>query len=675
MTAAMRKERLAASVGQALRLHQAGELDRAEAIYRAVLAEDPGHGDALHLYGCLLDNRGAIEAAIELVGRATRANREAWPYFGTLGRLCLAGGRPDEAIRHCRSALRLKPDFLPALNNLGAALASTGDHDGAITCYRKAIRLQPGHCDAHFNLGLSLRARGDLEGAVAAYREAIRIRPDHVRAHFNLGNVCDAAHRPSEAVAAYRAALAIDAQDARIHTNLGGVLMRLGRLDEAEHSFREALRLDPSDRPAGSNLVLAASYATDDPCRMRDECAAWARVHAPGEAAPGPAPRDPDPERRLRIGYVSADFRHHAAAYWIEPLLAGHDRNGWEILCYATGSGPDEVTQRLRGQAHGWIECAAEGDEALAERIRADGIDILVDLSGHTEGNRLPVFARKPAPIQVSWLGFPGSTGLSAVDYRFTDPVMDPEGEADAFYAEKLVRLPRFYAAFRPHPGTPDPALLPAQRNGFVTFVSFNNLAKITPAMLDLWGRILRDLPSARLLIQAAGLDDPACVAPIAAHFERAGVGAQRLDFRGWCGIEDYLAIGQSADIALDPFPFNGGVTTCHALWMGLPVVTRSGRSAASRVGQSLLGQCGLSELVAEDEAGYHRIATGLALDVPRLAGLRAGLRDRMQASGLLDGLSLARAVEHEYRRMWRTRCAQHPARSGSAEAPGSSAS
>ena len=654
-------QQLGAWVGQALQRHQAGDWAAAEALYRQVLEADPGHVDALHLYGCLCDDRGRTDEAIGLLTRATGRNPIAYPYFYNLANMLSKQGRLGEAIGHYRTAVRLKPDYAVAYNNLGLALTRQGDSAGAKACFEKAIQHRPGYADPFYNLGLELKAEGDLGRAIAAYREAIRIRPDDADAHYNLGNALSLAQRLEDAVAAYREALRIQPETPKIHTNLGTVLMKLGRLEEAVTCFREALRLDPADVFCHSNLVSAASYATPDPAAMYAESLQWERIHgAPLRSVVTPHTHGRDPERRLRIGYVSADFRAHAAAYWIEPLLAGHQHGGFEIYCYSNSAVADEVTERLKTQADVWVACAALSDHEMAARIRRDDINILVDLSGHTGGNRLLVFARQPAPVQVSWFGFPVSTGLKAMNYRFTDGIMDPEGENDRFYSETLIRLGRFYATFRPDPQTPAPGEGPVACNGYVTFASFNNFAKITPPMLALWADILRATPDSRLLFQSAGLDDADLGGQVRTFFAEKGVAPERLILRGWTGLSEYLRLGTEADIALDPYPFNGGVTTCHALWMGLPVVTLSGQSAASRAGRSLLTRVGLPELVAENPLQYRDIALGLAQDPGRLALLRASLRERMASGGLLDGPGLAREVESAYRTMWRAWCAGH---------------
>lgn len=652
------KHQLAALVGKALESHRGCHFAEAEAIYRQVLAVDPKNADALHLLGCLFDEMGRPDEAIDFLTQAVNCNPLAYPYFYNLANMLAKQDRLCEAVSHYGTAIRLKPDYAVAYNNLGLVLARQGEHTQARAYFQKAIKLKADYADPLYNLGRELKAVGELDGAITAYREAIRIQPAHADACYNLGNACSLAQRLEEAINAYQQAARIEPDNAKIYTNMGGALMKLGRLEEASVNFQKALRLDPADVLTYSNLILAASYVSADPAAMHTHCAQWESIHGFAEhGVPVLHSNTRDPERRLRIGYVSADFRAHAAAYWIEPLLEAHDRQACEIVCYSNGVEVDTVTERLKGLADAWVDCAALSDDALAERIRCDAIDILVDLSGHTSGNRLPVFARQPAPVQVSWFGFPVSTGLKAMNYRFTDAIIDPEGINDPFYSEKLIRLPRFYAAFRPDSQAPEPGVGPVARQGYVTFASFNNFAKITRPMLELWAEILHATPNSRLLLQSAGLDGPELGHVLRSFFTENGIAPERLILRGWTDLKAYLSLGAEADIALDPYPFNGGVTTCHALWMGLPVVSLSGQSAASRVGRSLLTRIGHPELVAESAVQYRDIAVALAHDRGRLAALRSSLRSSMATGGLLDGVGLARDVEAAYRTMWRAWC------------------
>lgn len=646
-------------LAEARRYRQSGNMKAAKAVYSDILRKDADNAEVLHLLGCLSEEMGNPETAIRLLLKAVKADPAVPTYCYNLANMLLRQSNVTEAIRYYQDAIRLRPDYAVAHNNLGRALSLTGQREAAKACFQRAIHFAPHYADPLNSLSLELKAEGDLDGAVAAAVAAIGIKPDFADAHCNLGGAYLQMQRVVEAANAYRAAARLQPAQAMFQANLGGALLRLGAQNEAVKAFDEALRLAPKDASIRSNRILAGSYVTSSAADLWEQADAWGRLH--GQVSKSKAmvhTNLPDPERRLRIGLVSADFRNHAAVYWIEPLLVGLHQGDCELVCYSNSPRVDAVTERLKRHAHGWVNCIALDDAALAARIAADGIDVLVDLSSHTEGHRLLVFARQPAPVQVSWFGFPVSTGLPTMQYRFTDAVMDPPGHSDAFYSETLVRLNRFYAAYRPDPVCGELGVGPAVHNGFVTFGSFNTLAKITPAMIRVWATILTRIPHARLLLQAAGLEHEQLAATLVDAFGSLGVESHRLTLRGWTAIEDYMRLGQAADIALDPFPFNGGVTSCHALWMGLPVITCAGETAASRVGASLLTGMGLAELVAEDMDAYVAKAVALANEPARLATLRASLRTRMESAGLLDGRSLAVEAEQAIRDMWRAWCA-----------------
>lgn len=649
---------LGAAIAEAQRYQQSGNLKAAKSVYADVLKRDPDNAEVLHYLGCLLEEMGSASQAIKLLSKAVKINPVAHTYFYIVANMLVRQGDSVGAIPHYREVIRLKKDCALAHYNLGRILSGFGRRMEAKACFQTAIQSKVNFAESYNCLSLEFKYEGDLDGAINACREAIRIKPDFADAHCNLGGVYLLMQRLPEAMEAYRGAVKFQPHNAKYHSNLGGVLLCLGKQREAIASFENALQIDPIDAFTRSNLILASSYATANAAALQLQTAKWDRIHAmPLRGALMPHRNKPDPQRRLRVGYVSGDFRNHAAAYWIEPLLTSLNNVDFAVVCYSNSARGDAVTERIKPFADTWFECATLTDEALAERIRADGIDILVDLSSHTEGHRLLTFARQPAPIQVSWFGFPVSTGLQAMQYRFTDAIIDPPGETEDFYSEKLIRLSRFYAAFRPDRAAPDVCEGPVGRNGFVTFVSFNTFAKIAPSMLELWATILSGTPHSRLILQAAGLEGADMAEAILSAFTGQGVDHDRLTLRGWTDIEDYLRLGQEADIALDPFPFNGGVTTCHALWMGLPVITMSGHSAASRVGASLLGRMGLAECVASDQDAYRDKAISLAEDRNKLAALRASLRTRMETAGLLDGSGLAREVEVAFRAMWCTWC------------------
>ncbi len=432
--------------------------------------------------------------------------------------------------------------------------------------------------------------------------------------------------------------------------------MNCGEAEEALRLTRRALRLRP-DRPDGlSNLLIGLQYGDNrSPLELFAEHRRFdALVGRPRTAHHARHGNDPDPDRPLRVGYVSNDFRQHVASCFFEPLLACHDPARVEAFCYSDTVSPDAVTRRLTALASGWRDTVGLDEAELAQWIRDDRIDILVDLGGHSAGNRLTVFARRPAPIQVTWLAYPDTTGLSAMDYRLVDAITDPEGIADGLASETLVRLPDGFLCYWPPHGAPEPGPSPAAA-GPVTFGSFNRMAKVTPAVVALWAAVLRRVPESRLLMKSIGIGSPAVRGRIEAQLRDHGVDPARLETVSWSPTWlEHLALYRRIDIALDCFPYNGTTTSCEALWMGVPMIGLLGDRHAARVGASLMSRIGLSELVARDAADYVEIAARLASDRERLASLRAGMRDRLRASPLCDGPGFARRVEDAYRGMWR---------------------
>jgi protein O-GlcNAc transferase len=435
------------------------------------------------------------------------------------------------------------------------------------------------------------------------------------------------------------------------YRGLGATLIELGHHQEGIDCLRKADAAVPQ-----SDLLLALNYADDQsPEMLLAEHRAWGRHYA-GLAPIEPFANPVDPERRLRVGYMSPDFRDHSVSFSMIPLLEGHDRAQVEVVCYADVAQPDAWSERVRALTDRWVPIAGRGDAEVAEIVRGDGIDLLVDLTGHTASHRLPVFARKPAPVQLAYIGYPNTRGLPAIDYWITDAVADPDG-AERHYTEKPIRLPRCFLCYRsPEELAVSPP--PMRTAGHVTFGSFNNFSKASPATLELWAQVLAAVPGSRLLLKARTMQTPSLRAVVAATFAKRGVSADRLQMEGWTPERSahYRAYDR-VDIALDPFPYNGTTTTCEALWMGVPVVALLGDRHAARIGASLLTAVGLPELVADTPAAYVEIAAGLAGDLERLQALRAGMRQRLLASPLCDGQGLALAIEAAYRAAWRNWC------------------
>ena len=508
----------------------------------------------------------------------------------------------------------------------GRARFEANDLVRAQLLFEDVLELDPGHADALHFLGLTGHRIRDLGFAMEYFERSIQARP----------------------------------RDAVFHNNLGSLLVQAGRTEEAAALFRKALEIDPGLNIAHINLIFVMILLeTARPEEVYAEHVAWAKIHADPLLAQAPPPRNSrDPEGRLRIGYVSSDFRLHELSYFIEPALAQRDRAGFEVYCYHSSRMVDDVTRRLMQRADQWREIIELDDQQAAELIRRDGIDILIDLSGHLRDNRLLLFARKPAPVQVTYLAYPNTTGMLAMDYRITDAVCDPPGATERYYRETLVRLPRCMWCYQPHADMPAVSPSPARQTGSVTFASMNGANKVTERMLALWARILGEVPDSRIVLTTVPEQGRE---RIRAALTQAGVAEARIVLHDRLPTKDFWALYAGIDILLDTFPMNGGTTTCEALWLGVPEVTRSGEIFQSRAGMSILGSMGLDELVARSDDEYVRIAVALARDGERLAALRAGLRERMRASPLTDGRGYARALETAYRGMWRTWCSRTP--------------
>jgi len=564
------------------------------------------------------------------------------------------------AIGHYQRALVFEPDGFEAHHNLAAALHRLNRLDEAVIHYRLAIALNPDADLAHNNLGAIFRTLNMPDEAAEQFRRALAINPDCFQAHLNFAELLHKDGDSQAAIAHLHKTLALQPNYSEAWNNLAGLHKELGDWDEAVRCYRRALELQPDFAWAHSNLLLGMQYQDAITEReLFEESRRYQKAHA--AAMIEPHDNDPDPERRLRIGYVSPDFRAHVVSWFLGPLFRAHDKRTVELFGYADVIKPDGVTDRLRSCCDHWRASDTLSDEDLARRIRADRIDVLIELTGHTARNRLPMLALKPAPVQISWLGYPGTTGLDAIDYRLTDAVADPEGDADRWHSETLIRLPGGFHCFHPPPGLPDVAVgpLPAAATGQVTFGSFNNLNKVNETTIRLWAGVLRRVPDALLLIKARALADPSQRDRLLQRFQHDGVAAERLKPMGHLpDLAQNLALYNAVDIALDTFPYCGTTTTCDALWMGVPLVTLSGHRHAARVGASLLTHVGLPELVAADAAEFADIAAALATDRDRLAILRAGLRQRFQTSPLYDAKGFAAKIEQTYRTLWRRWCA-----------------
>jgi len=653
----------AAHFGLGLALFAQGLVDDSAACFRRASELDPGDGQALGNLGLALHSKGMFEESIALFRRALALDPGDCVAYNGLGLGFHAQGRLDEAADCFRKALALRPGYAEAQNNLGIVLGDLGRPGEAAACFRRALALRPGFVDALGNLGNALRAQGHFQQAIDCFNKALALAPRSPLALNNLGIAYHMQGLPGRALEFFERALAIRPDWHVAHNNLGRALLDLGEAERALGCLRQAVQLKPDYLDGWHSLLLCMNYVPGiSPAEICAEHARFGAVfEAPLRAHWQPHEQTPDPERRLRIGYVSADFCQHAVTHMFEPALASHDKAEFEIYCYSSGNRKDAVTERLRRHADHWRDLAGQSDAAAAARIRDDRIDILVDLSGHMAGNRLLAFARKPAPVQVSGIGYVTTTGLASIDYRITDAYADPPGLTDAHHTERLWRLPCI-AVFKPAEGSPPVSPRPAPGSGHFTFACLNNLAKITPEVVVAWARILRAVPKSRLVLGNAG--DQEILERLLRKFSEQGVGASQLVFKPRLPLPEYLGLHQEIDLALDPFPYNGGATSCHSLWMGVPFVTLAGDRYMSRMGVSLLAHLGLPELIANNPDEYVTLACRLAADPSRLAEIRAGLRARMAASPLMDCVGFTRSLEAAYRAMWRAWCGGASARS-----------
>jgi predicted O-linked N-acetylglucosamine transferase (SPINDLY family) len=607
----------------ALQKHQAGNLADAEKIYRDVLEREPGNRQALHLLGIIAFHTGRTDLAIEMIGRAIVISPAVAALHSNLGNALRQKRRLDDAANAYREAIRIDPNFAAAHINLGNILLETSKFEQAIEAYRRALQLAPENAAAHYNLGIALRKSGFLDDAAAAYREAIKLKADQ----------------------------------AEVFHELGLVLRDQGLHDESIAAARRAVALKPDSPHFHSNLILRLHYHPEStPALLLHEARQWGRKHSAKFAQTGrPPANDPDRHRPLKIGYVSPDFRNHPVGRFILPLMEGHDARQFQIHCYARTDGADEMTRRIRSCARVWRDTVGMSDEQLAEQIRADGIDLLVDLSSHTAFNRLLVFARKPAPVQVTYLAYPGTTGIETMDYRITDDYLDPPGISDEFYCETSVRV-KSYWCYRSPIEDLEVTAPPAAKAGFVMFGCLNAFRKVTTATLETWSTVLSAVPNSQILIHAEAGSHRRRVQDF---FQARGIDPRRIAFTAMLPLKQYMQQYSRIDIALDPFPFGGGTTSCDALWVGVPVITLLGRTAVGRGGVSILSNAGFADFIAGDTADYIRRAVELAGDLTRLKELRSNQRERMQNSRLMDEQRFVSDFELALRWMWQEWCSQ----------------
>jgi predicted O-linked N-acetylglucosamine transferase (SPINDLY family) len=638
--------------------HRAGRWELAEETYRRILAVEPEHAEAMHLWGVLAHQAGEHAVAVERIRRAIALAPAVAAYHGNLGEVYRAMGANREAVGCYERALELDAGFANAHNGLGLARESLGQVHEAMACYRRALELNPRLAESHYNLGLAWHRLGSLDEAEACHRQAVELNPGFAAAWNNLGALLAEQGRLTEAISCYHRALGQNAGDLGARVNLGNALLGQGSVDEAMACYRQVLELDGSFATGRSNLLMGMQYRPGvNLAELAAAHAEYDRRHAAALLTAWPrGEKTPDPDRTLRLGFVSPDFGEHPVGHFVIRPLENLDRQKFEVLCYSDRGVADALTRRFMATATAWRDTNRLTHEELARQIRADSIDILFDLAGHTAGNRLAVFARKPAPIQITWAGYVGTTGLCAMDYLLADRHHVPP-EAEAFYCEKVLRMPNGYVCFDAPAGAPPVGRLPALAEGCVTFGCFNNPAKIGPQVMRTWGAILRRVPRSRLLLKSRPFDSEAIRRDFAARLAAAAVDLARVEIAGGASRLELLDHYNRVDVALDPFPYSGGLTTCEALWMGVPVITCPGETFAGRHTYGHLSTVGLRETIAGRLDEYVELAATLADNLPRLAAMRAGLREQVARAPLCDGAGFAQDLAALLRDAWRTWC------------------
>jgi protein O-GlcNAc transferase len=643
----------------ALQHRRAGRHGEAEAIYRRLLSFLPNHPDLYVNLANALEAQGRDEEAVAALEAAVGARPNYAEAYHNLGVVLRKLDRTGDAIAAYRKSLAIKPDYSAAMNNLANALSESGQTAEAIEMLQRALAVDPRSAHALCNLGGMLSTLGQTEQAIALLSRAAALDPQFAGAHLNLGKALTKADRLDDAAAACRRAIEMAPEMAEAHASLGLALHRLGELDDAIAAMQTSLRLNPDRPDVHSNLILMLLYHPRyDAAAILSEQKKWNARHARAPLPPRPAAdgfeNPADPERRLRIGYVSGDLCNHTVAQNLLPMFQAHDKSAFEFFFYCNNR-RDAVTEVIEACGDHWRSILDVEDELAADLIRADRIDVLIDLSQHTGRNRLTLFSRQLAPVQIAFGGYPGGTGLTAMNYRISDSDLD-SAESQWQYVEETLYLPDSFWLYATNITEPV-GELPAAGNGFITFGCLNNFCKINEDVLNVWARILSRLPDSRLVLLGGDASQR--------RRAEAALKTDRIEMIPRQPRKPYMLEFQKLDIGLDTFPYNGHISSLDALWMGVPVVTLVGQRAVSRGGWSLLKNLGLEELAAANEDDYVEIAVRLAGDRQRLAELRRTLRQRLLDSPLTNARRFAANIESLYRTAWRKWCAAPRPRAG----------
>jgi predicted O-linked N-acetylglucosamine transferase (SPINDLY family) len=687
----MDSKRSKPGMDEALQAYRAGNEDLARALCQQVLLVAPDHVPALSLLGKMDLKAGNLEEAVRTLERAVRLAPTSVIDLCNLGVAHHRLKHLDRAVETLAKAVQLDPQKATAIFNLGLALLDRGDTDKGLLCLARAAQLNPASVAVQTTLARELMRLGRIDEAITRFRRATELDPKDVpvslelahalgegdcfaegealvrallstmpestAARVTLGRLLSLQRRHSEALEQFQEAIALGYPSTALANPIANALGKQGRVDEALDHLRDSLRQDPTLEHVESNLVFQSAFSPRyEATELLEIAQRWSAHHAGALVTKRRAfQHDRTPDRRLRVAYVSPDFCGHVQRLYTLPVLRNHDRSAHQIICYSSVKKPDLITSEIKSHADEWYEVNDLKDAQLAQKIRDDRIDVLIDLTMHMDGSRLKVFAEKPAPVQITWLAYPGTTGLDGMDYRITDPTLDPPG-SPLPYTEQSLWLPSAFWCYDPSGDDVEVAELPAASAGHVTFGCLNNFMKVNQPVLELWARVLASVQGSRMVVLAPEGWPRSRVVEV---FEARGVSQNRVEFIAQQGRRDYLATYSRIDIALDTFPYNGHTTSLDAFWMGVPVITLVGNTIVGRAGLCLAQNLELNELIANVSGQFVEIATGLAGDLPRLGELRAALRKRMERSPLMDAPGFTRALEDLYREAWRRWCAQ----------------
>jgi len=605
-------------------LFNAGKIGKAKAVCELIIQRNPNHAHTLNLLGLIAQQTGRDDLAVDYITMAIGRKPFIGGFYCNLSNSFQNLGRLKEAVSACLRAIDMDPNLVEAYVSLGNALDRMGKLKDAESVLRKAVAINPKIAESYNNLGFLLWKQARLEEAKAVLRKGIEIKPSLAQLFIHLANT----------------------------------LREQLKIDEAILCFRNAIKIE-SNNAVHSNLLFLLNFNQDyTPKAIFEKHQRWAEnVAVPLISSDQFFNNNPDLERRLRIGYVSPDFRLHPVMSFIEPVLANHDHNNFEVFCYSGTSRSDMLTDRVKCMVDKWRDIYGMSDEYVADIVRNDKIDILVDLAGHTANNRILVFARKPSPIQVAYLGYPNTTGLPNVDYRITDSYADPENLTDHLYSEELMRLPGCFCCYQPPSLSLEVNSLPALKTGKITFGCLNDPLRINKSVVSVWSEILKMVGGSQLILQARQKTDEGAKGRLTELFDRNGISGERIRIVDFKPFSEHLRLYNNIDITLDTFPFNGHTNTCNSLWMGVPVVVLRGQNYISRMGNSLLSNAGLSDLIAGSKHEYIHKAVKLSHDFELLQKLRVSLRAMIAGSNLTDAKLFTGSIEKAFRQMWRNWC------------------